>query len=159
MTFYPGTTDQTAAQLVTVSAGAEVNNIVFTMQSAPAFRVSGIVVDENGAPIGDAMVTLLSDPRGGVVMVAPVGTGRSDANGRFAIDDVPAGSYRANASIMMRFNSGSAGARGSGAGAGVGGFVSFSSVSTGPVDPPTEIVVTDTDVKGVRVVARRPVLQ
>jgi carboxypeptidase family protein len=155
-TFYPGTTDQMAAQFVTVSAGAEVANIVFAMQSAPAFRVSGIVVDENGAPVGDATVMLMADPHSGGAMLGPAGNGRSDANGRFAIDDVPSGTYRANASIMMRFNSG--GARGAAAGVGVsGGVVSFSSVQVGPVDPPVEIVVTDADVKGIRVVARRPV--
>jgi hypothetical protein len=44
-TFYPGTTDQAGAQAVIVTAGAEVSNIEFTMQSAPAFRVSGVVVD------------------------------------------------------------------------------------------------------------------
>jgi hypothetical protein len=50
-TFYPGTTDQAAAQPITVAAGAEVGNIAFTIQSSPAYRISGVVVDENGSPV------------------------------------------------------------------------------------------------------------
>ena len=50
-TYYPGTADQAGAQAITVAAGAEVSNIVFTLQSVPAYRVAGIVVDETGAPI------------------------------------------------------------------------------------------------------------
>ena len=149
-TFYPGTADQAGAQVVTVAAGAEVGNIVFTMQSAPAFRVSGIVVDEAGAPIENAMVMLMSDPRN-APMMGPVGSGRSDANGRFAIDEVPAGSYRANASVMMSIRSGSGGI-----GAVSTGYTSFSSGPIGGVAQSAEIIVADSDVSGVRVVTRRP---
>jgi hypothetical protein len=149
-TFYPGTADQAGAQVVTVAAGAEVGNIVFTMQSAPAFRVSGIVVDEAGAPIENAMVMLMSDPRN-APMMGPVGSGRSDANGRFAIDEVPAGTYRANASIMMSIRSGSGGI-----GAVSTGYSSFSFGPSGGVAQSAEIIVADADVRGVRVVTRRP---
>jgi hypothetical protein len=147
-TFYPGTADQAGAQAVTVAAGAEVGNIVFTMQSAPAFRVSGIVVDEAGAPIENAMVMLMSDPRN-APMTGPIGSGRSDGSGRFAIDEVPAGTYRANASVMMSWSG-----TGSG-GIGAGSF-SFSSDMRGGIEPSAEIIVTDADVRGVRVVTRRP---
>ena len=37
-----------------------------------------------------------------------------------------------------------------------GGIVSFSSSDLGRSEPPAEIVVTDADVRGVRVVVRRP---
>ncbi len=156
-TFYPGTPDQATAQPVAVAAGAEVGNIVFTMQSVPSFRVSGIVVDEQGAPVANAMVNLMGDPRSGMFM-GPVGGTRTQANGRFDIDDVPAGSYRVNASVMMTFSS-------SVPGSGSTGWVSESYVSSGTfptgagttADQPTEIVVMDADVKGVRVPTRRPV--
>ena len=153
-TFYPGTADQAGAQAVTVAAGSEVGNVVFMMQSAPAFRVSGVVVDESGAPVEGAMVMLMGDPMAGF-MPGPAGNGRSDSSGRFAIDDVPAGTYRANASIMMSVTS-----RGSGGiGAVSGGFVSIAS-SAGPIssmEQSAEVVVTDSDVSGLRVVARRPI--
>ncbi|PYR26252.1 MAG: hypothetical protein DMF98_09555 [Acidobacteria bacterium] len=148
-TFYPGTADQADAQVVTVAAGAEVGNIVFAVQTAAAFRVSGIVVDESGAPIENAMVMLAGDPHSGPMMGA-VGSGRSDAAGRFAIDDVPAGTYRANASVMMSSGGGGIGAISS------GGYFSFSSRMTGGIEQPAEVTVTDADVKGVRVVTRRP---
>jgi protocatechuate 3,4-dioxygenase beta subunit len=151
-TYYPGTIDQAAAQPIAVAAGAEVGNIFLTMRPVPAFRVSGVVVDEDGKPVGDAMVMLMGDPRSGALM-GPVGNSTSRADGSFDIDDVPAGSYRANASIMMRMTE-------SGRGGGIGGgAVSWSSTSTsgaGAMPQPVEIVVADADVMGVRVVVRRP---
>jgi hypothetical protein len=151
-TFYPGTADQAGAQALTVAAGGEVGNIVFTMQAAPAFRVSGIVVDESGAPIEGAMVMLMADPRSDVMM-GPIGNAQSDARGRFAIDEVPAGTYRANASVMMSMNGTGSGGIGA---VSRGSFASFSSGMVGGIEQPAEIVVTDADVSGVRVVARRP---
>jgi len=171
-TFYPGTTDQAAAQPITVAAASEVGNIVFTMQSSPAFQISGVVVDENGSPVAGAMVMLMSDPRSGLFM-GPGGGAHSEDDGRFVIGEVPAGSYRVTASIPIRMNGpgsntgfvtlsggsilssgtvssgvvagGSAGAVVSGAGAVVSGF-----------DQPAEVVVADADVSGVRVMVRRP---
>jgi hypothetical protein len=173
-TYYPGTTDQAAAQPIAVAAGAEVGNIFLTMQAVPAYRVSGIVVDEDGKPVGDAMVMLMGDPRSGAMM-GPVGNSVSRADGQFDIDDVPAGSYRANASIMMRMteSAGGRGARGDGTGAVGGGVIagvtgglvvssgssaSWSSVSSsgGTMAQPAEIVVGDADVTNVKVVVRRP---
>jgi len=153
-TFYPGTADQATAQPIAVAAGAEVGNIVFTMLSVPAFRVSGIVVDEQGAPVADAMVRLMGDPGSGMFM-GPVGGARTQANGRFDIDEVPAGSYRVSASVMMTV-SGSGGGSG-GVGWVSGGYVSNSTFPGNNVDQPTEVVVVDADVKGVRVTTRRPV--
>lgn len=150
-TYYPGTSDQAAALPVAVAAGAAVGNIFITMQPVPAFRVSGVVVDEDGKPIDGAMVMLMGDSRGG--MMGSAGNSVSHANGRFDIDDVPAGRYRINASIMMRMT-----ASGGGSVTG-GGSVSWSSASSSgaaTMAQPIEVVVTDADVSGVRVVARRP---
>lgn len=155
-TYYPGTSDQAAAQPIAVAAGAEVGNIFITMQSVPAFRVSGVVVDEDGKPIDGAMVMLMGDPRSGGMM-GPLGNSVSQPNGRFDIDSVPAGNYRINASVMMRMN-GSGG--GAGGGAGIGGasatWSSTSGSGPGTTVQPVEVVVADADVTDVRVVARRP---
>ena len=160
-TFYPGTVSQDAAQPIAVTAGAEVNNISFAIQSAPAFRVSGIVVDENGEPVAGAMVTVMGDPRNGMLMGGPVGNARTRDNGRFVVGDLTAGSYRVSASIPRMMS-------GSGTG---GGFVRWSdSVSgsvvggvssgmVGGIEQPTEVVVTDADVSGVRVTVRRAARQ
>jgi protocatechuate 3,4-dioxygenase beta subunit len=162
-TYYPGTADQVGAQAITVAAGAEVSNIVFTLQSVPSYRVSGIVVDENGAPIARAMVMLMNDPRSGMMFMGPGGNAQTGDDGRFSIGDVTPGTYRLNASVPMMMTSGG----GIGASSVVtGGGSSFSSwsVSSGGVtttvnatpQQPQEVVVMDADVRGVRVVARRP---
>ena len=156
-TFYPGTADQAGAQAITIAAGAEISNVVFTMQSAPAFRVSGIVVDENGKPVSGAMVMLMTDPRAGGTMFGPGGGAQSREDGTFTIGDVTAGIYRAMA-MIMNINSASAGALG---GASASSFVSLSTgggtmIGGAGMTLPTEIVVTDADVNGVRVVTRGP---
>src|ERR1700687_1684875 len=107
MTFYPGTTDEVAAQVIVVASGAEVGNIVFTMLTAPARSISGIVVDERGSPGAHAMVMLMGDPRSG--MVGPAGSAQSQDDGRFVIGEVTAGSYRVNASIMVMGGTGRSG--------------------------------------------------
>jgi protocatechuate 3,4-dioxygenase beta subunit len=146
-TFYPGAADPAGAQSVAVASGAEVSSLVFTMQSAPAFRVSGVVVGDDGTPVARAMVMLVGDPRNGMFM-GPAGNAQSGEDGRFVIDDVSAGSYRAQAMVPM-----TVGASGAG---GTGGIVSLSSSDLGRSEPPAEIVVTDADVRGVRVIVRRP---
>jgi hypothetical protein len=168
-TYYPGTADQAGAQAITVAAGAEVSNIVFTLQSAPAYRVSGMVVDENGAPIAHAMVMLMNDPRSGMMFLGPGGNAQTGDDGRFSIGDVTPGTYRLNASVPVFTNSGGA-VIGGGVGASTvssssgafttwsissGGVTTTSVVNAAPQQP-QEVVVTDADVRGVRVVARRP---
>lgn len=157
-TYYPGTIDQVAAMPIAVSAGAEVANITFAMQPVPAFRVSGIVVDDEGKPIAGAMVMLIGDPRTGAFS-GPVGNAMAREDGRFEIDGVPAGSYRANASIMVNTNGPGGGiVRGSGGAAAGGSFTTWSSTAAGPgtIAPMAEVTVSDADVTDVRVVTKRP---
>jgi hypothetical protein len=150
-TFYPGTTDQAGAQSVTVAAGAEVGNIVFTMQSAPAFQVSGLVVDEDGTPVARAMVMLMGDPRSGMFM-GPAGSTQTQEDGRFVIGDVPSGSYRVSATVPITVST-----AGTSGGITGGTFTTFSSgTSDGKTQPLPEVVVTDADIGGLRVVVRRP---
>lgn len=167
-TYYPGTSDQAAAHALTVAAGQTVENIVFTMLYAPAFRVSGVVVDENGNAIAGAMVMLMSDPRVGGFM-GPSGNARTQDDGRFVIQSVPAGSYRLTASVPVSLSSGSVGAGGGGSistwtSGGASGGVSAGVVGgapasvvygSGSMPTPTEITVGDADVAGVRLVVRR----
>jgi hypothetical protein len=148
-TYYPGTIDAAGAQSIVVAAGAEVGNLVFTMLSAPAYRVSGFVVDEDGTPVARAMVILMSDPRTGN-FAGPAGNGQTEEDGRFAFGDVPAGNYRITATIPITL-----------ANAGINGSVAGGTITTfssGGIrgEQPSEIVVTDADVRGVRVVIRRP---
>jgi protocatechuate 3,4-dioxygenase beta subunit len=156
-TYYPGTADRDAAGAIVVTAGAEVGNIVFSLQTVPAFNVTGIVVDEAGNPIPHAMVMLMGDPRSG--MFASGGTAQSQQDGRFVIGGVPAGTYHVIATVMIMGGdptvAGQSGATvGWSSGQAGGGFMGFS--TGGSPDPPAEVVVTDADVENVRVVTRRP---
>jgi hypothetical protein len=96
-TFFPGTADVSAAQPVTVQWDETVSDLTIRLVTVPAFQVSGVVVDEAAAPVADAMVMLMDGPRGTDALlsltVGPRGMSESDAAGRFAFGDVPAGSY------------------------------------------------------------------
>lgn len=141
-TFYPGTTDESAAQVVAVSAGNELNNISFAIQSVQAFRISGIVVNEDGHPVANAMVTLSGDGTSG--NLGPGGLATTDLGGRFTIVDVSPGSYRLQPPPVMT----------SDGFAGVGGVASGSSGNASSQAPPP-IVVTDADVSNLRLVVHR----
>jgi protocatechuate 3,4-dioxygenase beta subunit len=153
-TFYPGTTDQSVAQGITVTAGAEVANIVFAVQKAPVFNVSGVVVDENGHPVAHAVVRLMGDGTNGVF--GGPGGGQSQNDGRFVIGEVPSGTYRISASVPIVMGGGTKTPRtGSGRGMESGAYVTFDS-GVGSVSQPAEVNVPDADVTDVRVVVRRP---
>ena len=90
-TYFPGVTDQGAAQPVSVSAGRTTRDIEIRMMSAPAHVVSGIVVDSSGHPLEGAIVSLFST---GAAALGPHPMSRSDARGRFQFGSVTSGTYR-----------------------------------------------------------------
>ena len=92
-TFYPGVSDTAAAQTIIVTAGETVGGVEFRLLTTAGFKVSGVVVDQTGAPVAGAMVMLRGDPRSAVAIMGPVGQSSSDANGRFVLGNVPSGSY------------------------------------------------------------------
>jgi hypothetical protein len=186
-TYYPGTTDQAAAQPVAVARGAEVGNISFMLQSVPVFRISGVVVDEEGKPVAGAFVMLMGDPRSGMFMGPGGSRAPSGKDGRFTIDNVVAGSYHATATVPITMTSSGGGVMtwsssggstaasvgpverqgvvtggvvaGGGAVVGSGAVASGTPVAIGGygyMNQPTEVVVSDADVAGVRVVVRKP---
>jgi protocatechuate 3,4-dioxygenase beta subunit len=162
-TYYPGTHDQGTAQTIHVAAGQTVENIVFTLLNAPAYRVSGVIVDDAGTPIAGAVVSLMNDPRAGVFMGPPSG-GRSRDDGTFVLTGIPSGSYRVTAMVPVTIRSGGGAGGGSvttwssagsgGIAGGVSGGVVTGMNAGGPMQA-TEVVVADSDVGGVRVVVRR----
>jgi hypothetical protein len=163
-TYYPGTTDAAAAQPIAVARGAEVGNISFMLQSLPAFRVSGVVVDEEGKPIAGAFVNLMNDPRSGPMFMGPNGSARTSDDGRFTIASVVAGSYHATASVPIIMNGGPGGVAtwssgavvSGGRGVVTGGAIVGAGGGGAGMNPLTEVVVADADVTGVRIVARKP---
>lgn len=94
-TYFPGTTDSRAAQPINVGAGQTSSDVVIRMVTAPAFQVSGLVADETGRPVANAIVRLMRDEPNGRPPFAgsPWHQSRTDASGRFTINNAIDGTY------------------------------------------------------------------
>ncbi len=58
-TYYPSALERAQAESITVHAGAELSGYEIRLQSAPVYRVSGVVLDLDGNPAADAVVQLV----------------------------------------------------------------------------------------------------
>ena len=126
-TYYPGTSDPVAAQPIRVGAGQTSGDVAIRMIVASAFQVSGVVLDEGGRPVSNAMVRLMADRSPGPpmsMMMGPWNQSRTDTSGKFTINNVTNGTYTllAAAPLVM---SGPTDGRGGGVGAASGGFTWF----------------------------------
>src|SRR3954468_23833867 len=94
-TYFPGTADQLAAQSIIVDSGQTYSDVVIRLIEAPAFHVSGIVRNEAGRPVANALVRLTAE--GASARMPYVGgpnlQARTDAAGRYWINSVTAGTY------------------------------------------------------------------
>ena len=129
-------------------------------------------MDENGAPVAGAMVTLIvSDPRATGFM-GPTGNARTGDDGRFTISEVPSGTYRVSGSVPIVMRGSGDGVIGGVIGGVVGGVsVGSGSYSTwssgggargglvGRTEQATEVIVNGANITGVRVVVQRPTPQ
>jgi hypothetical protein len=181
-TYFPGTADVVGAMPITLAAGQTSGDITIRMVSAPAFQISGVVADEGGRPVENALVRLLLDRMPGEPPMPFMGrmqSARSDKAGKFTISGVVNGSYTLLAIAPALLSARDAG-RGGAAGAGMstsftsgtvtGGVVSGSiggGVTTETVNGVTteyrdntgtrvEVTVNDASVGGVEVVVRAP---
>ncbi len=147
-TYYPGTSNQSEAQPVVLQQGDTVTGLEFRMLSAPAYRVSGIVVDETGKPVADAMINLRALRDGQQIAFGPGSLGRSNADGTFAIGGVISGRYAITATRMVSYSSGSSAASST--------VTSVMTLALGPNRGEQEILVDGADLAGVRVIAPPP---
>lgn len=96
-TYYPGTTDEAAADAVSVQTGRITAHVDVRLAIVQTYQVSGVVVDAAGVPVADATVILMPDIRNDASLTSFV-TGahsavQADANGVFVINRIPAGAY------------------------------------------------------------------
>jgi hypothetical protein len=94
-TYYPGTTDEAAAQRVRATVGRELSGIDIRMVQGRLYRLSGLVLDSDGRPASNVYSSLDQRNRGGF----SGGSGfEIDAQGRFQIRNVAPGTYH----VMIR---------------------------------------------------------
>jgi hypothetical protein len=153
-TYYPSTTERHLAQVITVRAGETVGDVWFSVVSSAAFSVSGVVVDERGAPLTGAMVTLMGGSQPEVPF--PFLMGVADRNGAFTVSGVLPGSYFviADPSFESSFGGGGGFAIGFGVET-VSGREPVVVFDTPSGRQPIKITVTDANITGVKVVATR----
>jgi hypothetical protein len=90
-TFNPDARVAGAAQLVTVTSGAELPGVDVRLAPLPAFRLSGVVAGPTG-PVAGCDVELLADLLGDTAMPEQVARTTTGPDGRFTFD-APAGQY------------------------------------------------------------------
>jgi len=143
-TYFPGTTDLTTAAAIVVRAGEYTSNLDFVILPATGFTVSGTVVDDAGAPLGRALLSLTYNARNPSAGPRPPLMAFTDATGRFAIDGVVPGTYMILASMPVAQRPGDDGIiRGPD-----GSLLSPSSVAPVSVD----VTVSERDLEDIRIV-------
>ena len=99
-TYYPGTTNITEAQRVTLTVSQENTGVHFGLIATRLVRVAGQVIMSNGAAAANGMVMLApTSSAGGRAMVMQQGGAgnRIDANGTFRVSNVAPGRYQVQA--------------------------------------------------------------
>jgi len=99
-TFYPGTTDASAARVVTLTPGEERSGLDFQIQLVPAATISGVVTSPDGQPAPNTSVTVFrsDQPAMGLLLNWFITTARTDRDGRFTLTGVAPGRYSVQAS-------------------------------------------------------------
>ena len=150
-TYFPGTADVVGAMPITLAAGQTSGDITIRMVSASAFQVSGVVTDEGGRPIENALVRLLLERTPGEPPMPFMGrmqSARSDKAGKFTISGVVNGSYTLLAIAPVLLSTRDAG-RGGAAGTGMSTSFTSGTVSGGAVSGFVGSGVTTETVNGV----------
>ena len=91
-TLYPGTVNEASATPVVVKAGEERLGIDISLQRVPVARVSGMVTDIDGKPLGGVQILRMQRPA--PVFLPAIGFGaRTAADGSFALIAVAPGDH------------------------------------------------------------------
>jgi protocatechuate 3,4-dioxygenase beta subunit len=112
-TYFPGTPNIGEAQRVTVGLSQEQSGVIFSLIATRLVRVSGSVLNSQGAPVSAGMVMLTpSGTRVGTGALLQALNGRVEQGGQFRISSVPPGRYFAQVRSNPRGPGGRGGGRG-----------------------------------------------
>src|SRR5688572_18141396 len=102
--YYPGTTNFTEAQPITLGAGAEASADFQIAEVARAATISGVVLNSSGGPAPGARVNLSSNTVSATPGVQGMAMLHADAapDGSFSIQNVPPGPYTLTAMLQPR---------------------------------------------------------
>lgn len=159
-TFFPSVIDSAAAQKIAVQSGQTAGDIVIQMQTTAGYGISGVVTDESGQPVANALVQVMTRPSPTTLVRPP--QARTDSRGLFTLTGVANGTYTLIAVPPRVTQSTGAGATFAGSYASVSsGFVS-SETRNGVTTQFTEsdgtkiaVTVNSGDVDGVQLGVRR----
>jgi Carboxypeptidase regulatory-like domain len=110
-TYFPGTTNGSEAQRVTLAVGQEAQNTDFALVPVKLAKVSGIVLNSEGAAAEGTMVNAVprsADTEGHPLFGIGL-SGRTDKNGAFTIRNVPPGEYTLQTRAVQVFSRGDGG--------------------------------------------------
>lgn len=105
LTFFPGTARPADAQPIKIDVRGITAPVAFALVPSDMGKVSGRVIDRSGLPVSRANVMLLQLHNGDIRMIVPA-RATADADGFFSIDNVPVGSFVAQAFGVSGFASG-----------------------------------------------------
>jgi uncharacterized membrane protein YgcG len=174
-TYFPGALDSQAAQPIAVGAGQTSAEVVIRMVSAPSFQVIGVVVDEAGRPVPNALVRVLPEQKKEPMFMRGEMPAHTDSQGRFVLGNLTNGSYTILAIAPVVTSRSpvavTGGANGGGSsfssGMGIAGGSMGGGVTTETIDGVTteyrddagtrvEITVNQSDVDRLEITVRRP---
>jgi len=93
-TYYPGTGNVAEAQRLTIAQGQTITAINLTLLPTQTARVSGIVVDAQGRPLGNVFVNVIQGFGFGNML-----GGQTKADGTFTISGLSPGEYTVRANL------------------------------------------------------------
>jgi hypothetical protein len=88
-TYYPGTSNPSEAQRISIDAGQVVNGISLTLMPVRTVRVSGVALDASGKPLGETRVMAINT----TAMFGLEASGQVRADGKFTLSGLTPGDY------------------------------------------------------------------